>query len=160
MQTFLWPAGNTIIQHSAEHWMMAPVPRSDTVNWDSAHIPRRKKVNCNLLLVLWQFLASISAARGPGQHFLSLYSGARWPAGRGVVNKAANAISVVSQSLEKAMIGTMQPLAHPHTTSRHHMPAIAATTIPQLSFNFQRPHRPDFDLNWIFWSAAAAEFAQ
>ena len=25
--------------------------------------------------------------RGPGQDFLSLYSGARWPGGRGVVNK-------------------------------------------------------------------------
>ena len=37
--------------------------------------------------------------------------------------------------------------SHPHTTSRHHMPAVAATTIPWLSFYFQRPHQPDFKLN-------------
>ena len=45
---------------------------------------------------------------------------------------------------------------NPHTTSRHHMPAVAVPTIPWLSIDFQRPHRPDFELNWIFWSAAAA----
>ena len=41
---------------------------------------------------------------------------------------------------------------HPNTTSRHHMPAAAAMTIPQLSFDIQRPHLPDFEL---FWSSAA-----
>ena len=42
--------------------------------------------------------------------------------------------------------------AHPHTSLRYHRPATAAMTIPWLSFGFQRPHRPDFEL---FWSAAA-----
>ena len=42
---------------------------------------------------------------------------------------------------------------HPLTSSRHHPPAAAATTNPWLSFGFQRPHRPNFEL---FWSAAVA----
>ena len=42
---------------------------------------------------------------------------------------------------------------HPLTSSRHHPPAAAATTTPWLSFGFQRPHCPNFEL---FWSAAAA----
>ena len=36
------------------------------------------------------------------------------------------------------------------------MPAATATTIPWLSFDFQRPHQPDYELNQIFLSAAAA----
>ena len=43
--------------------------------------------------------------------------------------------------------------SHPYTNWRHHSPAIAATTTSRLSFGFQRPHCPDFEL---FWSAAAA----
>ena len=42
---------------------------------------------------------------------------------------------------------------HPLTSSRHHPPAAAATTNLWLSFGFERPHRPNFEL---FWSAAAA----
>ena len=56
-----------------------------------------------------------------------------------------------------ALLGPSWPywalLGHPPTSSRDHSPAAAATTIPWLSFGFQRPHRPDFKL---FWSAAAA----
>ena len=44
-------------------------------------------------------------------------------------------------------------LYHPLTSSRHHPPAAAATTNLWLSFGFQRPHPPNFEL---FWSAAAA----
>ena len=43
--------------------------------------------------------------------------------------------------------------AHPLTSSRHHPPAAAATTTSWLSFGFQRPHLPNFEL---FWSAAVA----
>ena len=45
--------------------------------------------------------------------------------------------------------------AHPSARTRHHMSAAAATTTSsaRLSFDFQRPHRSDFELNWIFWSA-------
>ena len=42
---------------------------------------------------------------------------------------------------------------HPLTSSRHHPPAAAATTTSWLSFGFQRPHLPNFEL---FWSAAVA----
>ena len=38
-------------------------------------------------------------------------------------------------------------LMHPSARTRHHMPAAAATTIPRLSFDSQRSHGPDFELN-------------
>ena len=36
---------------------------------------------------------------------------------------------------------------HTSARTRHHMPAAAATTTSRLSFDFQRPFWPDFELN-------------
>ena len=60
-----------------------------------------------------------------------------------IVTYDTSDVSIYTIQLGRASVNP----THQSAQTRHHMPVAAATTIPRLSFNFQRPHRTDFELN-------------